>query len=256
MLLSAALLLLAFVVALWLLSLAAHDASIIDRFWGLGFIVICIAGLRWLEPVTLHKVLVSGLVFLWGARLSVYITWRNWEKGEDYRYRAMREKHGRSFAWKSLFTVFLLQGALTWFIALPIQLVLAAEDTLPIDSWQVIVGTVVFVAGLLFETVGDWQLARFKARPENRGKVMDQGLWRYTRHPNYFGEAVLWWGIFIAALPAPYVLYTVLSPLVMTLLLLKVSGVPLLEKQMAETRPGYAEYVRRTPAFVPWRRRR
>lgn len=253
MLLSSALLLLVFAVALWLLSLAARDASLVDRFWGLGFIVICIAGLRWFEPVTLHKVLLAALVFLWGARLSVYITWRNWEQGEDYRYRAMREKHGRSFAWKSLFTVFLLQGALTWFISLPIQLVLAAEDTLPIDSWPVIVGTVVFVAGLLFETVGDWQLARFKARPENRGQVMDQGLWRYTRHPNYFGEAVLWWGLFLVALPAPNVMYTILSPVVMTLLLLKVSGVPLLEKRMVETRPGYAEYVRRTPAFLPWK---
>jgi len=255
MLLSSAVLLLAFVVALWLLSLAARDASIIDRFWGIGFILVCMSGLHWFEPPTPHKVLLSALVFLWGARLSVYITWRGWEQGEDYRYRAMREKHGRSFAWKSLFTVFLLQGALTWFIALPLQFALMAVEPVAMESGLVIAGTVLFAIGFVFEGLGDWQLARFKARPENQGKVMDQGLWRYTRHPNYFGDAVLWWGMFLVALPAPNVMYTVLSPVVMTLLLMKVSGVPLLEKRMAETRPAYAEYVRRTPAFFPWRRR-
>jgi len=254
MLLIAAAALLGLTVFLWLLSLAAKDASIIDRFWGIGFILVCVAGLRWCEPVTVHKVLLSALVFIWGARLSVYITWRNWEKGEDYRYRAMREKHGRSFAWKSLFTVFLLQGALTWFISLPLQLALETDTKVSPESGWVIAGTVIFVIGLLFETIGDWQLARFKANPDNAGKVMDQGLWRYTRHPNYFGDAVIWWGLFLVAAPAPNALYTLWSPIVMTGLLLKVSGVPLLEKRLAETRPAYAEYVRRTSAFVPWRR--
>lgn len=254
MLLISAIVLLTFAVLLWLLSLAARDASIIDRFWGIGFILVCMAGLRWFEPVTPHKVLVAALVFLWGARLSVYITWRNWEAGEDYRYREMREKHGRSFAWKSLFTVFLLQGFLTWFIALPLQVVLAARAPVPVEGLA-IAGTVLFAIGLFVESLGDWQLARFKANPANQGKVMDQGLWRYTRHPNYFGDAVLWWGLYVVAVPAPYVAYTVLSPVVMTLLLMKVSGVPLLEKRMGETRPGYAEYVRRTPAFFPWRPR-
>jgi steroid 5-alpha reductase family enzyme len=164
----------------------------------------------------------------------------------------MRDHHGTSFWWRSLFTVFLLQGFLTWFISLPLQVAIAAESPVPWDGLA-LVGVVIFLAGLTFESIGDWELARFKAKPENKGKVMDQGLWRYTRHPNYFGDALLWWGLFITALPAPNVIYTVLSPLVMTLLLMKVSGVPLLEKRMAETRPKYAEYARKTPAFFPWR---
>lgn len=236
---------------LWIASLAARDASIIDRFWGIGFILVCMVGLKFFEPVTPHKVFLAALVFLWGARLSVYINWRNWESGEDYRYQAMRAKHGASFAWKSLFSVFLLQGFLTWFISLPLQVAFLNPGIVPLEG-PVITGTVVFLIGFTFESLGDWQLARFKANPDNQGKVMDQGLWRFTRHPNYFGDAVLWWGIFVAALPAPHVAYTVLSPLAMTLLLMKVSGVPLLEKRMVETRPAYAEYVRKTPAFVPW----
>lgn len=255
MLLLSAVILLAFAVVQWVISLAARDASIADRFWGLGFILVCVAGLRTVDPVTPHKVLLAGLVFLWGARLAIYITWRNWETGEDYRYRAMRAHHGARFAWISFFTVFLLQGFLTWFIALPIQITLMAEDAVPAETALVMAGTLVFGAGLFIEALGDWQLARFKANPENAGKVMDQGLWRYTRHPNYFGEAVVWWGLFLVALPAPNVGFTILSPIVMTLLLLKVSGVPLLEKRMAETRPAYQEYARKTPAFFPWRPR-
>lgn len=255
MLLLSATFLLAFAFVQWILSLFERDASIADRFWGIGFIILCIVGLRFMEPVAPHKVFLSVLVFLWGARLSVYITWRGWEQGEDPRYQAMRAKHGHSFGWKSFFTVFLLQGFLIWFISLPVQVALMAETPVPVGSWPVIAGTLLFAAGFAFEALGDWQLARFKANPENAGKVMDQGLWRYTRHPNYFGEAVLWWGLFVVALPAPQVGYTVLSPVVMTLLLMKVSGVPLLEKRLAETRPGYAEYARKTPAFFPWRRR-
>ncbi len=251
MLSSTALLMVIYALLLWKASIALGDASIIDRFWGLGFVLLCGAGLSLSASPTPHQWLVSGLVALWGLRLSTHITWRNWGTGEDYRYRAMREKHGASFPWKSLFTVFLLQGFLTWFIALPLQLVFAAKDEVPISGLSFL-GLALFAVGFLFEGVGDWQLARFKANPANKGKVMDRGLWHYTRHPNYFGDAVLWWGLFIVALPAPNVLFTVLSPAVMTLFLMKVSGVPLLEKRMAETRPDYAEYVAKTPAFIPW----
>ncbi len=252
MLITTALALLVFVLLLWGLSLLMRNASIIDCFWGLGFILVCTVGLRFHNPPTPHQVLLAGMVFLWGARLSLYLTRRNWGQPEDYRYKAMRDHNGPSFAWKSLFTVFLLQGFLTWFISLPLQVAIAAESPVPWDGLA-LVGVVIFLAGLTFESIGDWELARFKAKPENQGKVMDQGLWRYTRHPNYFGDALVWWGLYITALPAPYVTYTVLSPLVMTLLLMKVSGVPLLEKRMAETRPKYAEYARKTPAFFPWR---
>lgn len=254
MLLTTAIVLLVFAVLLWLLSLAMRNASIIDCFWGLGFILVCTVGLQLNDPPVPHHVLLSGMVFIWGARLSLYITWRNWGMPEDYRYKAMRDKHGPSFWWKSFFTVFLLQGFLTWFISLPLQVAMMS-DLPALDHVLVPIGVVIFLAGLTFESIGDWELARFKAKPENKGKVMDQGLWRYTRHPNYFGDALLWWGIFIAALPWPNVSYTVLSPLLMTLLLMKVSGVPLLEKRMAETRPKYAEYARKTPAFFPWRPR-
>ena len=251
MLLTTAIVLFVFAVLLWGLSLPMRNASIIDCFWGLGFILVCTVGLRLNDPPVPHHVVLAGMVFIWGARLSLYLTWRNWGMPEDYRYKAMRDKHGPSFAWKSLFTVFLLQGFLTWFISLPLQVAMLSDQPAP-GNVLMPIGVVIFIAGLAFESIGDWELARFKAKPENKGKVMDQGLWRYTRHPNYFGDALLWWGIFIAALPWPYVIYTVLSPVLMTLLLMKVSGVPLLEKRMAETRPKYAEYVRKTPAFFPW----
>ncbi len=251
MLLPSATLLLVYALLLWAASVKLRDASIIDRFWGAGFMLVAWAGLWQSGTPVPHQLLVAGLVTLWGSRLSLHLTWRNWGTGEDYRYQAMREKHGTSFVWKSLFTVFLLQAFLTWFISLPIQMVFAqpVAGTLPPLA---LAGTAVFFVGFLFEGIGDWQLARFKAAPENAGQVMDTGLWRYTRHPNYFGDAVLWWGLYITALPTPGVGYTFLSPMVMTLFLMKVSGVPLLEKRMAETRPAYAEYAQRTPTFFPW----
>jgi steroid 5-alpha reductase family enzyme len=240
-----------FAILIWVGSVAVKDASIIDRFWGIGFIVVCFASLLQQETVSSHSILLLLMTTVWGLRLSAHITWRNWGTGEDYRYVAMREKHGNAFAWKSLFTVFLLQGFLTWFISLPLQFAMSAGQETTIGG-VALSGTALFLIGFAFECIGDWQLARFKAAPENKGKVMDRGLWRYTRHPNYFGDAVLWWGLFLTALPAPGVVYTLLSPLVMTGFLMNVSGVPLLEKRMAKTRPAYAEYVARTPTFFPW----
>ena len=251
MLLLCATLLIVYALLLWAASVKLHDASIIDRFWGAGFILIVAAGLWRVGTPSAHQLLLAGLVTVWGTRLSIHLTWRNWGTGEDYRYRAMREKHGASFVWKSLFSVFLLQSFLTWFISLPIQVVFASEPEISLGPIALL-GSVLFALGLLFESVGDWQLARFKANPDNAGQVMDTGLWRYTRHPNYFGDAVLWWGLYITALPAPGAAYTFLSPIVMTLFLMKVSGVPLLEKRMSETRPDYAAYARRTPTFFPW----
>ena len=196
-------------------------------------------------------VLLAVLVGIWGLRLSGYLARRNLGHGEDYRYRAMRAAWGDGFAWKSLVRVFLLQGALMWVVSLPVQLAASAEQ--PVDLGPLaVLGLVVWLVGLGFEAIGDAQLARFKRRPDSQGQVMDQGLWRYTRHPNYFGDATAWWGIFLVAtdtgLPG---WLTILSPLLMTWFLAKGTGKPLLEKDMAERRPGYVDYVQRTSGFVP-----
>ncbi len=242
---------LALMVAVWLASLAKRDASIVDIFWGPGFVL---AG--WTYFLTAHgtqarKLLVVVLVTVWGSRLALHILRRSVGRGEDYRYAAMRETWGPRFPWVSLFTVFLLQGALVFAISAPLHQ--AASAPLPDRLGAMdLAGVLVFLVGLGFESVGDWQLARFKADPASRGKVLDRGLWRYTRHPNYFGDALVWWGLFLVALATPGSLWTIYSPALMTFLLVRVSGVSLLEKSLADRRPGYREYMARTSAFVPW----
>lgn len=235
----------------WVFSVRKRDASIIDIFWGLGFVLAAWSYFWISEASTARKYLVIALVTLWGLRLSVYILWRNWGKGEDYRYQAMRAKDPRGFPLRSLYTVFWLQAILLWTISMPLlQAQLAATPTGLV--WLDLLGLVFFVIGFVFEAGGDWQLARFKADLANRGKVLDRGFWRYTRHPNYFGDAMVWWGFFLLAAATPGSLWTIYSPIVMTLLLLRVSGVALLEKGLKESRPGYQDYVERTSAFFPW----
>ncbi|UCC75211.1 MAG: DUF1295 domain-containing protein [Gemmatimonadota bacterium] len=239
----------------WVLSLFKRNTSIVDVFWGLGF-----ALLAWLyffasEAATPRKLLVVTLVTLWGLRLSLYILWRNWGQGEDYRYREMRERNPETFALRSLFTVFWLQAALLWVIAMP--LLQAERSAMPNRlTWLDVLGAVVFAVGFLFEAGADWQLARFKANSANAGKLLDRGIWRYTRHPNYFGDAMVWWGFFLFAAATPTGLWTIFSPLLMTILLMRVSGVTLLEKKLSTAKPGYREYVERTNAFFPWFPRR
>lgn len=235
---------------LWIVSLVLKNASIVDIFWGAGFVVsawvyfaLTPDGFLW------RKLLISGLATIWGLRLSLYILWRNWGKAEDFRYQVWRKESGRIWWWKSFFQVFLLQGFLMWVISVPL---LAAQYPALPERLTIIdlLGVILWAVGFFFESVGDLQLARFKADPQNKGKVLDRGVWRYTRHPNYFGDSAQWWGFFlIAAVAGGW--WTVFSPLLMTLLLLRVSGVSLLEKTL-ETRPGYKEYVARTSAFVPW----
>jgi steroid 5-alpha reductase family enzyme len=231
--------------ALWMLSLALEDSSIVDIFWGAGFVLVAwVVALRtgW-SP---RGVLALALASMWGLRLAAHLAVRNIGKGEDPRYQAMRRARGSTWWWKSLFIVFAFQGVLMWIVSLPLQQAILRGGPLgPID----VIATAVFAAGLFFEAVGDWQLVRFKAQPENRGRVMDQGLWRYTRHPNYFGDFLVWWGLYGLALAAG-AWWTVVSPLVMSLLLLRVSGVTLLEQGM-KAKPGYEDYVRRTSAFFP-----
>lgn len=230
---------------MWLVSLAVKDSSIVDIFWGPGFVIVA-----WVVALQVgwspRGALTVGLVTAWGLRLAAYLAWRNLGKGEDPRYQAMRRARGPSWWWKSLFIVFVLQGVLMWAVSLPLQASISRGGALGTLD---VLATLVFSAGLLFESVGDWQLARFKARPEHKGRVMDQGLWRYTRHPNYFGDFLVWWGLFGLALAAG-AWWTVVSPLVMSFLLLRVSGVTLLEKAM-RAKPGYEEYVRRTSSFFP-----
>ncbi len=239
----------ALVFLLWLVSLALKNASIVDIFWGLGFVVV--AWICYFNTVGFEsrKTLVTTLMTIWGLRLSIYLFWRNHGQGEDYRYQSLRQRVGKNFPLVSLFVVFILQGVLIWLVSLPIQF--ASSSLLP-DKFTIfdIIGTLLWAIGITFEAAGDWELASFKSDPNNKGKVMDRGLWKYTRHPNYFGDALLWWGIFLFALPHGW--WTVISPIVMTTLLMKISGVALLEKTLVKTKPQYTEYVRRTNAFLPW----
>jgi steroid 5-alpha reductase family enzyme len=234
----------------WALSVKLRDASIADVCWGSGFV-----SLAWLycllsPTMTSRSWLVATLTTMWGARLSLHIFRRNHGKGEDPRYRAMRTAQGPAFWWRSLFTVFWLQGAILWFVALP--LLVAVRAARPGLTTLDGLGVVLFAIGFAFETVGDYQLARFKREPSNRGKVLDHGLWRYTRHPNYFGDATLWWGLYVIATAVPGGWLTVLSPALMTFLLIRVSGVTLLEDGLKASKPDYRAYMERTPAFFPW----
>ena len=250
MLIATAMLIAAAMVGLWLLSLALHDVSIVDVFWGLGFVLVA----HWTEAHTdgamARAWLVTALVTVWGGRLAAYLLWRNWGAGEDYRYQAMRRHYGASFWIVSLAVVFGLQGILMWVISLPVQRAVAASGPVELGPLDVL-GTLLVIVGIGVESIGDFQLARFKADPANQGRVMDRGLWRYTRHPNYFGDAVVWWGLYCFALATGHP-FTIVGPIVMTYLLTRLSGVPLLEKKLARTRPGYADYAARTSTFIPW----
>lgn len=253
--LAALTLVLGLMTGVWVASLVKRDAGIIDVFWGLGFVAVAWLALGVTPRATPRAWLVVALVTLWGLRLSLHIAWRNRGQGEDYRYAAMRARNPRSFSWRSLVTVFWLQGVLLWAIAAPLVRAVRAAEPRAL-TWLDGMGIALFAVGFVFEAGGDWQLARFKARAENRGKLLTSGLWRYTRHPNYFGDAVIWWGFACFAAATPGSLWTLYSPVLMTVLLLKVSGVTLLERRLTEVKPGYGDYVARTNAFLPWWPRR
>jgi steroid 5-alpha reductase family enzyme len=250
-------LLLSVMTALWFASLATRDASIVDRFWGLGFVL-----LAWFYLVTSPaaepesaRLILPFAVTLWGVRLSLHIHLRNRGQGEDYRYAAMRSHHGSRFPVVSLFTVFLLQGAILWVVAMPLFAAARGGSPFAGDSTGAAraafaAGLIVWAIGFAFEAIGDSQLARHRADPALRGSVLDTGLWAYTRHPNYFGDSVVWWGIWIMAASSGGA-WTIFSPAVMMMLLVRISGVALLEKSMKDRKPGYADYIRRTPAFFP-----
>jgi steroid 5-alpha reductase family enzyme len=240
----------ALAVAVWAASVKLRDVSIVDGVWSLLVFVPAAVAAVVLDGGP-RAAVVLGLSGLWALRLAAHITSRHWGEPEDRRYRAIRARNQPRFELKSLYLVFGLQALLGAIVALPLQA--AVASTAP---WQPldVLGLAVFAAGFAFETVADGQLARFKADPAQRGRVLDRGLWRFSRHPNYFGECCVWWGLWLVALAAG-AWWTVVSPLLMTLLLLKVSGVTLLEKDIGERRPDYTDYVARTNAFVPGRPR-
>lgn len=236
-------------VGTWVVSVIVQNASIVDIVWGFGFVLVAWVVRLTVEGDDARQWLLTAMVTVWGLRLAVYLFWRNHGKGEDYRYRAMRKRWGPRFWLISLGTVFALQGVLMWVVSLPVQL--GQADPTPGLGPVAVIGVLVYLIGLFFEVVGDAQLARFKADPANAGKVMDQGLWRYTRHPNYFGDACVWWGIAIVAAETGSGAWGLLGAVVMTVLLRRVSGVTLLEKSLTKRREGYTEYVARTSPFVP-----
>ena len=231
----------------WLVSLIKRDVSIVDSLWSLMFLLCGLVYAGAANGGTARTTLLLTLLVLWSVRLAAHITWRNWGEEEDYRYRRMRRNNSPNFAFKSVYIVFGLQAVLAWFISLP--LMAATSGVTPLGLLDVL-GACIWLVGFVFETVGDRQLARFRADPGNKGRVLDTGLWRYTRHPNYFGDFCVWWGFFFLALSAGG-WWTIASPLLMSFLLLRVSGVAMLEKDIGERRPGYARYIAETNAFFP-----
>ena len=236
----------------WVISLMIKDASIADIFWGSGFVLA-----NWLyfylspgEPLLRHWLL-NILVTIWGLRLSGYIFWRSRGKPEDYRYGAWREEHGDRWWWRSYLQVFALQGFLLWIISLPLLAVHFSDFPRGL-MWLDYFAVLLWGIGFIFEVAGDWQLSAFKSNPQNKGKLLTSGVWRYTRHPNYFGDAAQWWAFYLLAVSNVVWIWTVISPLLMTWLLLRVSGVAMLERNLAQTKPGYEVYIKTTNAFIPW----
>ncbi len=236
---------------LWIISVIIKNVSIVDLFWGFGFVLTNVYYFISTDGLGLRKVILLILVSIWGLRLTGYLSWRNIGKGEDYRYKQFRRKYGeKRYWWISFFQTFLLQGILMWLISAPL---LGAQYYGPGKSLGILdyTGMVLWITGFIFETFGDYQLARFKADPSNKGKVLSSGLWRYTRHPNYFGDSAVWWGYGFLCLGAGSI-WPVLGSILMTALIIKVSGVALLERNLVDKKPEYREYIEKTSAFIPW----
>lgn len=239
------------VIVSWLLSIALNDVSFVDSLWPLLFLVAAVVFALNFELLSMKGCLVLVLVAVWALRLSIYITARNWGQPEDYRYKAIRKKNEPGFKFKSLYLVFVLQGLLAWLVAMPLLPAIGGQAPLDIVD---LIALALWTIGILFESVGDYQLSKFKARVGQEGRVLDAGLWRYTRHPNYFGDFCVWWSFFLFALTSGG-WWTIASPIVMSILLLKVSGVAMLEATIQKRRPKYADYIRQTNAFFPGPRR-
>ena len=229
----------------FIVSLIKKRNDIADIFWGIGFVLVAWTSFLFSDNLNYHSLLVNILVTIWGVRLALHIGLRNRGKGEDFRYKAWRESWGKTFFIRSYLQVFILQGFLLFVISLPIIFVNQQNAEFSVFS---AIGLVIWTIGFLFEAIGDYQLRQFTKNTANKGKIIQNGLWKYTRHPNYFGEVVLWQGIFFFALPFGF--WTIISPITITLLILYVSGIPLLEKKY-ENNAEFMEYKKRTSAFFP-----
>jgi len=236
---------------LWLISIRLRNVSIVDLFWGFGFVLTTIVYFLKTDGYESRKILLLTMVIIWGLRLSIYLAWRNIGKGEDFRYQNFRKDYGQhSYWWISFFQTFLLQGLLMWLISAPL---LGAQfysnnDTLGLFDF---IGVFIWVIGFVFEAGGDIQLTRFKSNPLNKGKVMNRGFWHYTRHPNYFGDAAVWFAYGLICISAGSY-FPIFGSVLMTAIIIKVSGVALLEKTLSTTKPGYRQYIETTSAFFPW----
>ncbi|MDX2414633.1 MAG: DUF1295 domain-containing protein [Bacteroidales bacterium] len=239
------------VTLLWILSIIIVDASIVDLFWGMGFVLVNIFYFIFSGEISQRKILVLVLVTLWGFRLFIYLSFRNIGKGEDFRYQKFRQDYGpERYWWISFFQVFLLQGILIMLVSLPLLGVnyeSRSGDLVFLDY----LGIVIWLIGFVFESVGDYQLSRFKKNPDNKGKVFDKGLWKYTRHPNYFGDIAVWCSFAVFSVASGNY-WNIAGSLIMTFLIIRVSGVFLLEKTLNDKKPEYKEYIRKTSAFIPW----
>lgn len=245
------LLIVVFVTFAWMLSVYLKNASIVDIFWGLSFVLV--SGFYFIVTpgLTNRKIIIMALVAIWGLRLSIHILLRNMGKPEDYRYQEFRKNYGeKRYWWFSYFQVFLLQGTLVWLISAPLLAVnyYSANSSFGILD---VLGILIWLVGFTFEAGGDWQLVRFKNNPANKGKLLTTGFWKYTRHPNYFGDAAVWWGFAVLSIASGCYL-PVLSSVLMTWLIIKVSGVSMLERTMKNTKPGFEDYVKKTSPFFPW----
>jgi len=233
------------------ISILIKNVSIVDLFWGMGFVIT--AAFYFLKtgaPET-RKIILLTMVALWGFRLSAYLTWRNYGKGEDFRYREFRRNYGENrYWWISFFQTFLLQGILIWLISATLlgAMFYSHEKQSGILDFS---GILLWIIGFTFEAGGDLQVARFRSKPSNKGKVLNTGFWRYTRHPNYFGDSAVWWGYGLFCISAGSYL-PVLGSILMTALIIKVSGVALLEKSLKDKKPEYKEYIEKTSPFLPW----
>jgi steroid 5-alpha reductase family enzyme len=234
-------------VCTWFVSLIRRNVAIVDSLWSLMFVLAACTYAIGAGAVGQRGVLGLTLVTVWALRLSIYITCRNWGHGEDRRYQAIRARNQPHFGLKSLYLIFVLQAALAWIISLPLLGAILNPDPIGIAD---LMGAALWGVGFIFEAGGDWQLARFKSKAANQGEVMDRGFWRYTRHPNYFGDFCVWWGFYLMAVSAG-AWWSIIGPALMSVLLMRVSGVALLEKDIGERRPQYAAYIRRTSAFFP-----
>jgi len=239
-----------YMLTFWLVSLVLRDVSIVDIGWGLGFVVITWVARAAGAGEGARSTIQAVFVTLWGLRLCAYLLFRNWGQAEDYRYAAMRRRIGPSYAYLSLLMVFGLQGVLMLVVSLPVQAVQGMPSTTPLGPLDAL-AVAMFCVGFFFEVAGDRQLTRFRANPDNQGKVLDTGVWAWTRHPNYFGDALQWWAFGLFALSVPGAAWTLVGPALMTFLLLRISGVHLLERGLRKRKPGYEAYAARTPSFIP-----